>query len=253
MFNKKGQSDLIGNILTTIPKPIIFLFFILILSFIVFLLSPVFNAFGIYCDSSGEVVQVAQIGVFGNIRLMNSFPSYEVESGEVVDANTWAIPCSRLINGSWKLATTGQCNYCDGTIEEQGGLLTGIPYYCTGNVYNWDDPDENMTWWERVAYCPYENCDIPDGYYFNTSTEGYNCISDCSSIGIVSDRDDLLAKVGAKDLYLDDDNDFIKFVCSQELRVKPTIKGIPIFDLSFWFIGILIILMVWGIVKFAKK
>ena len=63
--------------------------------------------------------------------------------------------------------------------------------------------------------------------------------------------------MGARPLYSDSDadnsyNSFFRFGC-ENYKVVPTLKGIKIFDLKVWAVLILIILLLWGIIKFGKK
>ncbi len=251
-MNKKGQADIVGNVLKVLPKPILFLFFILLLSFITFLLSPVFNSFGVFCDSGGGVIRIPESNIITNFQLMRGLPTVE-EIGGSIDPGGFGYDCKEFYNGSNRFTMFEQCHFCPSGVLDVNDVTL-----CMSDVFNWDSPDDNMSWWNRVVFCPLTTCQIPSGYFFSVETGFYECLGDCSSLSLADERDKKLAELGGMPYYpvSYDDNSyrsFFMFSCTDSLRVEPTIKGVPIFRLSFWFIIILIILMLWAIINFGHK
>ena len=254
MLNKKGQTDIIGNILKTLPKPVIFLVFIMIVIFIVALLSPVFGAFGVFCDSSQVVINVENSNIVSNINLLNKLPSANEINKGYLEPDSFGANCITYYNNSFAFVIS-DCHRCDGVIFTDLDIF--FADLCYGDAYNWDDPTENVSWYMRTFVCPVQVCDIPSGYYYNSSIGKYLCQEDCNLQIISQERDEKLAEAGGKPLYIDTVSNsydgFMRFECTKDLKVEPTIKGVPIFRLDFWAISIAIILMLWGIMRFAKK
>jgi len=255
LFNKKGQADIIGNIISTIPKPIIFLIFILLLTLIVALLSPVFNAFGLFCDSNENVVKLGNSDLFSNLNLLRTLPSAsEINEGSL-ETDRLFVKCKIFYNDSYRY-DINSCHYCDKDIYSDFSTWKTL---CMGNAFNFENPEDNLSWVKRTLICPFFDCDIPDGYYYDENTSKYECLGDdCGNTLSATLRDEKLAELGADDLYEGKgyDNSYdgvIKFKCSPNLKVKPTIKGIEVFNFTFWMFGILIIILLWGIMRFAKK
>jgi len=242
MMNKKGQTDFIGNILSIIPKPVLFILFIALMSFIVILISPVFNAFGVYCDSSGEVVKLEQSDFVTNILL--KIPDASEIGGDDINPDGKGYKCTEYINGSNYLKKNS-CNDC--TLYQDLEV-------CNGDAYR--KSDEDLIWLLRVVNCPIDDCRIPKGYYYEFDTGLYECIGDCSTQTLKSERDNKLKELGSVPMYNDGDSsskDVFKFGCDKNLRVQPTIKGILIFDLKLWLVLILIMILLYGVINFRKK
>lgn len=256
--NKKGQADFIGNLLKVTPKWLLFLFFLLLMTGIVALLSPVFNSFGVFCDSKGEVLKLPETNIITNFKLISSLPDAREISGDNIEPNKLGVKCKQFYNGSFRFWNYGggSCHYCpDGIIDVLGSASHDV---CVSDAFNWAFPEENLSFWNRKIICPLITCEIPDGYYFSSETGQYECLGLCSSQTLANTRDSKLAELGAYPYYANeiDDNSYeglLKFGCSSNLKVQPSLKGIPIFDLRFWAIGILIFILLMGIIKFAKK
>lgn len=253
-MNKKGQADFIGNLLSTIPKPVLFLFFILLMAGIVALLSPVFNSFGIFCDSDGVVVSVPDANIITNFRLISSLPDADEIGGNSLDPNGLVTKCTQYHDGKSRFTDWG-CSDCT-HIEDLVSNIDTQADVCEGDAYR--TPNANLSWIKRKFICPLDSCLIPEGYYYDVDTGFYECIGDCSSQTLAESRDKKLSELGAFPYYSEavDDNSYsglLMFGCSDNLKVQPTIKGVPIFDLKIWAVMILIILLLWGIMKFGKK
>ena len=255
MFNKKGQADFIGNILSVIPKPLLFIFFIVLLGVIVNLLAPVFNSMGVYCDSNGDVVKLHDSNLFANINLINKLPDADDIAGEDIDPNGRIIKCVQTINGSYYHDKT-PCTTCYSTLDGVEGVYEDSNDVCSGDAFKTDK--NSLNWYRRAIYCPVADCTIPEGYYFESDSGKYECLGDCSSQTLASKRDEKLYDMGARPLYANNysDNSFngvFKFGCNDNLRVEPTIKGIALFRLEYWALIILITLLLWGLIKLGKK
>lgn len=259
--NKLGQADILGNILTTIPKPLIFIFFIVILSVITALLSPVFNAFGVYCESDGTVVKVHDANIIDQFSLIRNLPDASEIAGDSIDPDKYwfdIAQCTKFYDGSQRFLSYGQCHSCTEYSDEVEDLM-GVDYkadVCIGDAFRSDDDD--MNWWNRKVFCPTLDCRIPKGYYFEFDTGQYQCLVDCGSQTLANIRDEKLSELGAMPLYPGEVDSMrfegiFKFGCSDTLKVEPTIKGVPLFRLEYWAIIILIILMFWALKNFGKK
>lgn len=253
MMNKKGQADIVGNIISFIPKPVLFLIFIMLMGVIVILLSPMFNSFGVFCDSTGTIVKLHESNFITNIAVLRSIPDAKEIAGDNINPNKFLLKCTEWINGSQYLSTYG-CSTCEfGEIPSQVDARFDV---CDGDAFR--TPDNELSWWGENIKCPVADCRIPKGYYFEFDSGEYECIGDCSSQTLANVRDFRLDELGAVPMYEDNlyDNSassFMKFGCSDALRVEPTVKGIPIFRLEYWLMMILISLLIWGISKFGKK
>jgi len=249
-MNKKGQADFIGNFLSTIPKPILFIFFIVMLSFIASLLSPLFQGFGIYCDSDAEVVKLENSNLFSNFGLMSSLPDAdEIGGTSLTVPDTWYNNCLDYINGSQRIYGGGGCVSCDYFTDEK-------ELYCIGDAYKLSNEDK--TWWKRNT-CGLNNCKIPEGYYFSVEIGKYACLGeDCSGKNLAQERDAKLDSLGAVILYPEDVSDnsaegFFRFGCNDNLKPEITLKGIPLFRLEYWAILILITIMLLAVMNFRKN
>lgn len=255
--NKRGQLDFLGNIISTIPKPVLFLLFISLLSIFGLLMNPLLNSFGIFCDTSQTVVKIQDGNIFTNAKLMSSLPGFDELSADFLDPNNdlfGLVQCTESVNGTYRLVDT-KCTTCD-HIEGVIPRFDSSLYLCAGDAFRTSNDDLN--WFKEKIYCPSADCRIPQGYYYDSEDGLYVCLGDCSSQTAFTLRDQKLYDAGARPLYptLDSsprfENTFI-YSCSDKLRVQPSIKGIPIFSLELWAIVILIVLLLWGIMRFRPK
>lgn len=252
---KHAQADFIGNLLSTFPKPILFLFFILLMAGISALLSPVFNSFGVFCDSGGVVLSVPETNIITNIILINSLPDASEISGDILNPRS---ACILLIDGVERLNNQEGCSDCELLPVEDIPFSASLTYdsskFCVGDAYK--TSKDNLSWWDKKI-CPQDRCTIPDGYYFDGTIGAFRCIFNCDSQTMYNLRNKKLAELGAFPYYPESVNDnsyngIFKFGCSDSLRVQPTIKGVAIFDLKIWAVLILIILLLWGLMRFKK-
>ena len=254
-FGRKGQTDFIGNLLSIIPKPLLFIFFILLLSVLTVLLSPVFNSFGVFCSSDGLVVKVSESGFFSNIRLISSLPSADDIAGDSIDPNGLFDKCVEFVNGSYRLLNFG-CSDCEVLVDYTSKINT-LADVCVGDAFR--TSDVNLSWYRRTVSCPlFGYCQIPKGYYFEFDSGLFECIGDCSSQTLAVKYDEKLGELGAVPYYsvVDDSVSYkglFRFGCSESLRVEPTVKGVALFRLSYWAIIMLIGLLLWAIIRFGKK
>lgn len=256
-INKKGQADIIGNFISTIPKPILMIFFIMFLSFIVFLLSPLFNAFGVFCDANGDVVRLEQgSSIFTNFGLISSLPSASEIQGESIEPDRLFGECTVSHNGSNKLLVGAiKCINCDAySLKYVEDNISNNIYarVCIGDAFI----NENASSFTKRIICATEPCMIPAGYYYEVDSGNFECVGECSSQTLANLRNNKLSELGAYPLYITDGkNSFdglFRFGCTNSLRVEPTIKGIAIFRMEYWAIIILISLLLWGISKYKR-
>jgi len=256
-FNRKGQTDLIGNVLSIIPKPVLFILFIAFLGVIGYLLSPVFNAFGVYCDSSGEVLKIPNGDIFSNLAI-NSKLKQSVEPDKTV-LYVFKTKCTTAYEGEIRFLDYG-CTTCSHIPfdEVYDGIIDGLnsPEVCVGDAYR--TPDENMTWFQRTLKCNVDDCAIPKGYYYESDTDSFECFDNLCEVSESVYRDNVLADFGGVPFYSSDNDgksydSVFRYGCSSGLRVEPTVAGIPILNPKFWALFTLVILMIWAIIHFRKK
>jgi len=254
-MNKKGQADLTGNILKTMPKPVLFIFFVMLLGVIGFVLNPVFNSFGIYCKSTQEVVKIPNGNLFSNIALMNKLPGMDEISGENIDPDGWFVKCKEFHNGSFRLVDYG-CSDCD-IISDMGSNLGFSGSLCEGDAYK--KSDEDLSWFNRKIKCPVADCTIPKNYYYEVDSGMYECENQelCTNTKLAVSRDAKLDEVGSVPAYTSDTTDasydkVFKFSCTNKLKVEPTIAGIPFLNPAIWMILMLISVLIWVLMHFNK-
>lgn len=256
MINKKGQADLVGNFISTIPKPVLFIFFIMLLAVVGFLLNPVFNSFGVYCKSNEEVVKIPNSNLFSNIGLMSKLPGYDDISGESIEPDGFFVKCKEFYNGSFRLLDYGcsDCDFIEGFVSE----IDKSASVCWGDAYR--KADEDLSWFNRKIKCPIADCSIPKNYYYEVDSGLYECENPllCANVKLSASRDSKLDEVGAVAFYTSDSSDasydkVFRFECSSKLRVEPTVAGIPFLNPAIWMILTLIIVLVWVAIHLKPK
>ena len=255
-MNRKGQTT---SFLSVIPKPVLFIFFVLLLVVIGYVLSPIFNAAGIFCKSNGDIVKLTNSNIVSSVSLISGLPGVDEINGESINPDSFFIKCREYINGSYHFLANA-CSTCSILSIDAGSLVNIRGGYdvCEGDAYR--VLREDLSWWNRVVNCPIADCVIPEDYYFEFDTGFYECdnVVGCASNTLSASRDKKLDDLGGVPLYTTEGvdtsyNRLFMFSCNEKLRVEPSVAGVPLFNPVFWLIIMLITIMVWGIINFAKK
>lgn len=212
--NKKGILGLdnigstISTIFSTFPPPVKFLFFMLLITFAVSILSYGFNAFNVFCNSASEPVKIDGLP-FTNLDLAFSQPSIEELGQETlpIDSTLAVAKCSVLeTEGYYQVTEQGeesdfkhqindntwfyQGTVCTNCIDVQVYPVDGGLRYpaCLGNVERVRQEDKTLG---QKLLCPIAGCQPPEGYVFDYETGLYRCVSNfCKSrtLGLIWDE-----------------------------------------------------------------
>jgi len=254
ILNKKGQTN---SIISIIPTPLLFILFILLLVVIGSILNPIFNSFGVYCKSDQEVVKLSESNIVTNLQLISTLPSFDEIAGESINPNGFLEKCTEYVNGSYRFITFG-CSECD-IIDGYTSKIDTTADVCVGDAYK--KSDDELTWIQRTIKCPIiSDCVIPDNYYFEVDSGLYECEvpSLCADIKLSASRDSKLESLGSVPYYTSDESDthyskVFKLSCTEKLRVEPTIAGVPIFNVAFWVLILILIMLIWVVINFFPK
>lgn len=277
--NKKGAGilDSIGNIINgitnIIPAPLLFVIFLFILATVGWLISIIFNATGIYCNSANQPVQL-NTNVFANVGLISDVPELSEIGRDAVEGNSKVCRTQLtesdgsffIQNTSTYIPITGQKYYYTGTycakctigiLKDKDnktitGFFNGNGEYCIDRAYA--TPADEKTWWQNVV-CNSDSsfwgsCEPPTGYYFNQDYGLYSCNSQtCAEKTIGTTWDEKLSSKGAKLIYQETSFDpssdkFLGITCS-ELHPRLGIYGIDLLTYTNWLIITVIILLFW--------
>ena len=289
--NKKGAiTQLLQGLQTLVqatPKPILFIFFLLLLTIIGSIISLLLNAYGIYCNSANQPTQL-NTNLFNNIALIQNIPNPEnlnkeamqtedysyalgfLPSSPVSDTCALRVPKNAKIiytNDTETITTTpewfyqgGICSVCNKvTIKDRddvGVTLNTYRNYCRGNVYY----NQNKTLLQRIMCQEWRAegflCEPPRHYYYDPTSNLYLC-ADNTCVGITLGQlwDEQLNNYNAQLLYptLQEEQDpnaknFVAITCN-ELKPRLTIFGIDFLSFEIFIFLTLVILLAWGYFK----
>lgn len=272
--NKKGVAildnigQLIQGILQIVPKPILLILFLFVIVSVSYVLSILFNSFGIYCNSANEPVKL-NANLLSGVSLITQIPDLEEIGREAVEGNVKS--CRKQFNtqdayfyipstNTTKNITTNlwyyegtYCSQCTtGILKKTNGQETINQEYCTDRAY--PTPTENKTWWQKTV-CSSENsifgsCEPPKGYYFDQNVGYYVCNSqDCTGKTIADKWDEKLAENGATLLYASTEDNLkavnsIGITCT-ELKPRLALWGVDLFRYEYIFLLIIIVILIW--------
>lgn len=270
--NKKGVfSGLIDNIGSLIqgiiqltPKPLLILIFLFIIVSVAYVLSIIFNAFGIYCNSANEPVQL-NTNILTSISLIGQIP--EPKDINRLDIDIENDPskqlCSRQINEGYYLKQDGTTiNFTKrwfyiGTLCTNCNKITlydsnnNVGEWCEGDASRIPDADRKIT---QKLLCGITACEPPKNYYYSQSQNLYICsnTATCTGATLAQKWDELLASKEAHPLYPDvptgtrnPSADKILGITCKELKPRLGIWGIDLFRYEYIFIILIIYILVW--------
>lgn len=268
-----GLRWLIDFFVNKLPKPILFLIFLLFLMVFGFLISWVLHLSGIHCNSASEVVKVDLFKLGTNANILWETKDGVLRGQEVTICEAHPKKCGKehdcyffaleLDNGRW-----AECNITNSSANCIYLLKEGSCFNCTSKEICFE---EAMWWiicgqWHDVciddAYAYHEDysmpfdcnwytdCGIPKGYMWNSSTGKYNCIDQdiCGANATYTNTilDDKLDRAGAKSFYTGEKSSMEKAVyikCDKNLNPDLTFFGFPIFDYKIWLVIMLIFVL----------
>lgn len=237
MNNKKGAifnlfsglGDIIKSFFDLLPKPIKFLFFLILLLILGAVIGWLLNGFGVYCDSADNPVRISN--VFSSIDLMNEIPDTDLLNLEVIEPQETesylrsshcnlcyeageVIVIRELRNGSKIEQNISQrtcfykdsgCVICEDVVELNPidyNIFGNLRGYCMGKATIKPYEDKNLF---QKALCGakfYGLCQPPEHYFYDGVTEQYLCEDEtCTGITAGDRWDDKLRKAGAIMLY----------------------------------------------------
>lgn len=207
-----GISSSISHFLSSAPKPILIIIFLVFLLFFATIFSFFLQITGNFCDTAGNEYRTGTFNLVTNIGLLSSIPSEDELNSEAIpveggfiESELW-YDCSneynedflyKHSNGTW-VQFTGERYYYIGTskcvecleearvkpdIEDEGFFYT-VTYSPIWNekvcldekVY--PKPYEELSFFGKIS-CNQEGegntCSVPQGYYFDGNTNKFLC------------------------------------------------------------------------------
>ena len=288
--NKRGAisgiissvGDIIRTAFDTVPRPVKFVLFLLLLLFIGLLIQSILSVTGIYCDSADNPVQLHG-GFIKNLQLMDEVPNSiflnldAEEEGEygISQFSDLITDCSRIIpwgtiqysDGTEEAFTNkhffdgGRCTDCENVIifaQTANGDFYDTYHYCTGDVLRLDKEDKSV--WQKM-FCSgvLRGCEPPEHYFWSQELGIFLCADEtCEGITLGDKWDAKLQEAGAVYLYPEgetEDISYNKFVGISCTDIKPniTIYGIRIFDYQMWIMLTLVGILIWVYTKLKRK
>lgn len=296
-LNKKGQVvDFFAGIqrgiswfLQSAPKPLLLLLFLLFLVGFSALFTVFLNSTGNFCDTAGNEYKTGTFEVVNNFQLISTMPKEEDLNSEQLDADEYTKgtiqECSFLYEQEewlytekgekvYKNLTTSYYFQDDGCIEcthsvwaiPQGFLggyksRTGI---CLDQVVYPNDYEQRSFWEKRSCGETLGRCAIPEGYYYDATTDTFICDDELckneeGSTNTVGELWNLkLKEKGAKlrpeSPYGEKDyRNALAIECDAgDLNPKFRFFGIEIFNYKIWLLLILLSAIVWTAFKIKR-
>lgn len=253
------------------PKPITFLFFLLMLLAFGVVINFSLHIMGVHCNSAGDPVKTSMMDFPTNIQVL-----WEANSGDLSENATqtevhpqfWSDRGFGLCSDFLKLTAEGCYDTCDNLSDtscrwyyrtpgcfnctELNIMLCGVDTQLLGDsrqisVCASDVRETDVSAVRWFFTCP-RHCSIPDGYYYDWETSNYICedLAVCGTNATNKNTrlDELLSDADAELMYKNDNKDafsMIKFKCDkQNLNPALTFFSIPVFDYRVWiFIGVI--------------
>lgn len=279
-----GIKYIISFFVERAPRPVQFIFFMLMIIVAALLVPFMLHIFGIHCNSGGQVVSTSILAVGTNIQLAfmdaqeqynntNINPStispvletcyrsiclgddgiYHWSMEDACDNKTIVFPYKSRTWQYW------QCTVCAGDINTtfiQGKLFASETLdLCFGNAFLINDSDKN--WYQNTFCNEGAQCVPPVNYFYNYSRGTYDCAvpAICGvnvTLSYYPVDEELLNAHGElmyQNVAKEDYRSFVMFQCDGERKPQITIYGIPIFDYRIWVIITLIVILIYGLSK----
>ena len=275
--NKKGSildniGGFISGVVSVVPPQVKFLLFLLIMVFFSYILTILFNGFGVFCNSAGEPVKL-NANFLSGISLMSEVPSASEVGSQDIEANVKqcreyieagegniTIPVfnrTEAITTSKWYYTGSYCSDCVQAIIKREGKSDLEVCYSPATYKTKDE----KTWWQNVV-CNSESyvwgrCEPPEHYYFNEQTGLFSCEDgSCDRITVGQLWDEKLRSKGAELIYPESigrdktSNGFIGLTCT-DIDPRLAIFGIDLFTFNMWLFITLIVILIWAWMHFA--
>lgn len=288
--NKKGQTvDILGALqravswlLTTAPKPLLYILFLLFLVVFSALFGFILNTTGNFCDTQGNEYTTGLFSVATNFQLIRGMPDEEDLSTATLDPDDNLITrtlatCVGFYGSDWKykdengneqnltagsyFRSSTKCVDCE-LVKVYSDTQTNFERICLGDAYPLS-PDE-MTWWRRST-CGKQIgfCKPPINYYYESSANTYVCNDEsCVDDGELTTQGELwnqrLKEEGAKlktsSVYGEKDyRNAVAIECeSGDLTPKLRLFGINVFDYKIWVFLMILSGLGWILFKIKK-
>ena len=293
--SKKGQVvDIFAGIqrsinwvLTTAPKPLLLLLFLLFLIAFSSIFSFLLNTTGNFCDTAGNEYRTGTFSLITNFQLITSMPSNEeLNSEQLSTKEEWTEStlqeCSSLYWGkknNWTYVSSGTeynlprgyyfqddgciiCNDSVTALSPEGTLFkTNI---CLDRIIYPKERDD-MSFIEKIFCGKFlGRCDIPEGYYYDNSINKFICDdplcknedNTTNSLGEIWNlklREEG-ATINPPSEYGDRDyRNAINVECDPN-DVKPNLRffGVEVFDYKLWVMLMILSSLIWLVFKIKK-
>ena len=289
--NKKGQTvDVLGGIqravswlLTTAPKPLLYLLFLLFLIVFSALFGFILNSTGNFCDTAGNEYSTGVFSVSTNFQLIRSMPSDDELSSASLDPDDNVISstlatCVGFYGSGWHYKddngteqnltigsyyrSSNKCVSCD-LVKVYSDTQTNFERICTGDAYPLS-PEEMGWWWRSTCGKQVGFCKPPINYYYESSNQQYVCNDDSciQEEGEITTQGELWnqklleegAKLKADSVYEERDyRNAVAIECEAgDLTPKMRFFGINIFDYKLWLMLMVLSALVWAVFKIKK-
>jgi len=281
-----GISSSISHFLTTAPKPLLIIIFLVFLLFFASIFSFLLNTTGRFCDTAGNEYKTGTFNLITNIGLLSSMPSQEELDSGTLPASEGLFDSTILECGNyyynWEyidaagvrqnlteryyFATPERCTTCNQIVKAipQEGRAFGVDI-CL-DLYVYPKEYEDMSWIAKRTCGKFlGTCDIPEGYYYDGNNNIFACYSDLclnenGSVTTMGEAWNLqLKEKGAKLIPPSEhgDKDYrnaIRIECDPgELDPKLRVFGINPFDYRLWLFIIILSALVWLLFKIKRR
>ena len=284
-----GIQRSINWLLTTAPKPLLLILFLLFIVAFGSVFGFLLNTTGNFCDTAGNEYRTGTFSLLTNFQLMGNMPHSDELDSETLDADDYTsstiTECSFLYSSTeWKYTELGSKDYenltsryyfqDDGciTCEHQvwaipQGFLGGYKSrekICLDETVYPNEREERTFFAKQQCGKTLGRCAIPEGYYYESSTDTFVCDDELcrNSNGSTNTIGQLwnlkLKESGAKIVPPSEhgDRDYrnaIRIECDNG-DIKPALRvfGIEIFDYKLWVMLIILSALVWVMFKIKR-
>jgi len=285
--DKKGvipTTDIFGaiqrffsNFLTTAPKPLLYLIFLLFLVGIASLFGFFINITGNFCDTAGNEYRTGTFSLITNFELIQNMPDNDQLGQQEIIADERLLgilpQCTNFFNEPYTYTggffstnktyiVDGSGYYYDGsycTDCESDKIFDNITgdngRYCLGDVYA-ITYDEKGALQKSLCGTKFGGCEPPTGYFYDQSRNSYVCINDdCEGKTIGTIWNEQLLKTGAlivqeEDISRQDYRKVVSLDCEAgDVNPKFQFFGIEILDFRLWIALLLLAAIIWGVYK----
>ena len=285
--NKKGilgiSLDSIGSwiqgITSILPPPVKFLLFLFLLVTLTYILSIVFSAFGIFCNSAEQPVKLNP-NLFTSVSLIGEIPDpkelgkeqLNLEESGFTIISEQVTECSMEVQHGYYIKEDGTlinftaprffydgtfCTDCEKVkvFDTVTGRVGGFTKkWCLGNTYRVED--KSLI---KKNLCGSLSCEPPQHYFYRYPNNAYLCADNsCTTITLGQRWDELLSSKGATLMYPSARNvrnpsgdNALGITCS-DLRPRMAIYGIDLFTYSTWLVLTLIVILLWAFNEIRK-